>query len=75
MSKLIRVKKRHRYVSLDRRLVEDERFPWAARGLLFHLLGKPDGRAVQVEDLCRRGDLGAVGRTPTIWLLAAGTRP
>jgi hypothetical protein len=58
MSKLIRVKKRHRYVSLDRRLVEDESLPWAARGLLFYLLGKSDGRAIQVEDLCRRGDLG-----------------
>ena len=58
MSKLIRIKKRHRYVNLDQRLVEDERLSWAARGLLFYLLGKSDGRAIQVEDLRRRGDLG-----------------
>lgn len=58
MSTVIRVKKRHRYVSLDQRLVEDERLPWAARGVLVYLLAKPDDWTIRVEDLRRRGDLG-----------------
>jgi hypothetical protein len=36
---------------LDKRISEDKRLSWAARGMLIYLLGKPDNWAVSVADL------------------------
>ena len=36
---------------LDKRISEDDRLSWAARGLLIYLLGKPDNWRVSVEHL------------------------
>ena len=59
MPGIIRVEhRRHPYVVIDRRPLEDERLSWAARGLLGYLLAKPDDWQLRVPDLCRRGDLG-----------------
>lgn len=62
MPGIIRVQhRRHPYVVIDRRPLEDERLSWAARGLLGYLLAKPDDGQLRVSDLCRRGDLGRDG--------------
>ncbi len=59
MNTIIRVSHRDApYTVIDRRLLEDERLSWAARGILSYLLAKPDDWKVNVADLCRRGDLG-----------------
>ena len=56
-----RVSGRKRWVTIDQRAIEDERLPWAARGLLVYLLSKPDDWQVRVKDLQKRGDLGRDG--------------
>lgn len=62
MPGIVRVEhRRHPYVVIDRRPLEDERLSWAARGLLGYLLAKPDDWQLRVSDLCRRGDLGRDG--------------
>jgi len=50
------------WYALDKRISEDERLSWAARGLLVFLLGKPDHWAVSIEHL-RRQTVGARIRT------------
>ncbi len=54
---IIRARRRRRFVILDQQAVDDERLSWAARGLLHHLLARPDDWKVLVKDLQRRGDL------------------
>jgi len=54
---IIRARRRHRYVIVDQRAVEDSRLSWAARGLLAYLLSRPNDWKVLVNDLKRRGDL------------------
>ena len=39
---IIRAQRRHRFVIVDQRAVEDSRLSWAARGLLAYLLSRPD---------------------------------
>ena len=46
------------FAVIDRRLLEDSRLSWAARGVLGYLFAKPDDWTLNVEDLRRRGDLG-----------------
>jgi hypothetical protein len=58
---IIRAPRRHRFVIIDQRAVEDKRLSWAARGLLGYLLSRPDDWKVLVNDLRRRGDLGRDG--------------
>ena len=56
---IIRVKhRRSPFAVIDRRLLEDSRLSWAARGVLGYLFAKPDDWSLNVEDLRRRGDLG-----------------
>ena len=50
------------WYALDKRISEDKRLGWAARGLLIYLLGKPDNWQVSIEDL-RRQTIGARTRT------------
>lgn len=50
------------WYALDRRISEDERLSWAARGLLVYLLGKPDHWRVNVAHL-RKQTEGARLRT------------
>lgn len=40
-----------KFYILDKRISEDKRLSWAARGLLVYLLGKPDKREVSVASL------------------------
>lgn len=42
------------WYALDKRISEDDRLSWAARGLLVFLLGKPDNWRVSVEHLRRQ---------------------
>ena len=57
---IIRVKHRRApFVVIDRRVLEDERLTWAARGMLGYLLAKPDDWKLRITDLQRRGNLGA----------------
>ena len=57
MPTIIRVKhKRAPFVVIDRRVLEDERLTWAARGVLGYLLAKPDDWQLRITDLQRRGD-------------------
>lgn len=54
MPTIIRVKHRHGpYVVIDRRVLEDKRLTWAARGILGYLLAKPNDWELRVEDLRR----------------------
>lgn len=48
----------HPYVVSSRALPEDARLSWAARGLLWYLLAKPDNWQVMFGDLLRAGDAG-----------------
>jgi len=50
------------YYTLEKRISEDVRLGWAARGLLIYLLGKPDNWEVSIENL-RRQTTGARVRT------------
>lgn len=62
MSKtIVRARRRHRFVILDQRAVEDTRLSWAARGLLAYLLSRPDDWKIYIGDLRKRGDLGRDG--------------
>ncbi len=58
---VIRAPRRHRFVVIDQRAVEDNRLSWAARGLLCYLLSRPDDWKVLVNDLRKRGNLGRDG--------------
>lgn len=58
---IIRARRRHRFLIIDQRAIEDDRLSWAARGLLGYLLSKPDDWKVLVNDLRKRGDLGRDG--------------
>jgi hypothetical protein len=58
---IIRAPRRHRFVIMDQRAVEDDRLSWAARGLLCYLLSRPDDWKVLVNDLRKRGNLGRDG--------------
>ena len=58
---IIRAPRRHRFVVMDQRAVEDYRLSWAARGLLCYLLSRPDDWKVLVNDLRKRGNLGRDG--------------
>ncbi len=58
---IIRAPRRHRFIVMDQRTVEDDRLSWAARGLLCYLLSRPDDWKVLVNDLRKRGNLGRDG--------------
>ena len=58
---IVRAPRRHRFVIIDQRAIEDTRLSWAARGLLGYLLSRPDDWKVLVNDLRKRGDLGRDG--------------
>lgn len=60
-NRIIRAPRRHRFLIVDQRAVDDERLSWAARGMLVYLLARPDNWRVLVRDLQRRGDLGRDG--------------
>lgn len=44
------------YYTLDKRISEDARLSWAARGLLVFLLGKPDHWSISIEHLRKQTD-------------------
>lgn len=48
------------WYALDKRISEDERLSWAARGLLVFLLGKPDHWKVSVEHLRKQTERARV---------------
>lgn len=48
------------YYALDRKLAEDDRLSWAARGLLVFLLVKPDHWRVSIEHLRRQTEAARV---------------
>jgi hypothetical protein len=58
---IVRAPRRHRFVIIDQRAIEDTRLSWAARGLLGYLLSRPDDWRVLINDLRKRGDLGRDG--------------
>ena len=58
---IVRAPRRHRFVIIDQRAIEDTRLSWAARGLLGYLLSRPDDWKVLINDLRKRGDLGRDG--------------
>lgn len=58
---IVRAPRRHRFVVIDQRAIEDTRLSWAARGLLGYLLSRPDDWKVLINDLRKRGDLGRDG--------------
>jgi hypothetical protein len=55
--KIHRAPRRHQWLVIDKRTVEDARLTWAARGLLAYLLSRPDDWEVLVKDLINRGNL------------------
>lgn len=48
------------WYALDKRISEDERLSWAARGLLVYLLGKPDNWRVSVEHLRKQTEAARI---------------
>lgn len=50
------------FYTLDKRISEDQRLSWAARGLLIFLLGKPDHWEVSVKHLIAQTE-GAAGKS------------
>jgi hypothetical protein len=46
------------YVQINRRVLEDNRLSWAARGVMAYLLAKPDNWEVRPGDLQRNGGCG-----------------
>lgn len=56
---IIRIKKKeHPYVQVDKRVLEDSRLSWRAKGILVYLLTKPDGWTVRVADIWGKGQEG-----------------
>lgn len=56
---IIRVQRRDNpFVQIDKRPLEDSRLSWKAKGLLAHLLCKPDNWEVSVQDLIERSKDG-----------------
>jgi hypothetical protein len=56
---------------LDKRISEDRRLSWAARGLLIYVLGKPDNWRVSIPDLVKEvaGSEKPTGRDGTYTLI------
>jgi len=54
----LRVEKRSRFATVDRRTVNDKRLSWAARGLLVWLLDKPDDWITSTDRLTRESPQG-----------------
>lgn len=56
---IIRINKReHPYAQVDKRVLEDKRLSWRAKGILVYLLTKPDGWTVKVADIWGKGQEG-----------------
>lgn len=49
-----------RFYTLDKRISEDARLSWAARGLLIFLLGKPDNWNISIEHLKRQTEASRI---------------
>ena len=56
---VVHVKKRENpYVQIDKRVFEDPRLSWRAKGIMGYLLSKPDGWKVNVVDIWGKGKEG-----------------
>lgn len=56
---VIRISKReHPYAQIDKRILEDARLSWRAKGVLCYLLSKPDNWRVSVSDVWKSGKEG-----------------
>jgi len=56
---IVHVKKRENpYVQIDKRVFEDTRLSWRAKGIMGYLLSKPDGWKVNVSDIWGKGKEG-----------------
>jgi hypothetical protein len=55
---VIRVARRNRYTTIDRRTVNDDRLSFRARGVLQWLLDKPDDWKADAEDIAEHGTEG-----------------
>ena len=54
----VRKNKENPFVMLDKRLFEDTRLSWKAKGLLGYLLSRPDDWTIRVSDLIKRSTDG-----------------
>ena len=54
---IVRAPRRHRFVVIDQRAIEDTRLSWAAQNLLNYLLSRPDDWKMLINDLRKRNDL------------------
>lgn len=55
---------------LDKRISQDKRLSWAARGMLIYLLGKPDNWRVSVADLVNQtADSGKASRRDGVYAI------
>ena len=56
---IVKVKKyKDPYVQIDKRVIEDTRLSWKAKGMLVYLLSKPDNWQVRVKDLVKKAKDG-----------------
>jgi len=56
---IVKVKKYNDpYVQIDKRVIEDARLSWKAKGMLVYLLSKPDDWQVRVKDLVKKAKDG-----------------
>lgn len=63
-------RKTENFYILDKRISEDRRLTWAARGLLIYLLGKPDNWCVSVQALVNETHDARINtRRDAIWAL------
>jgi hypothetical protein len=60
---IVRAPRRHRFVIIDQRAVEETRLSWAARGLLGYLLSRPQAYGLSMQGWMHRArDLGVVSQ-------------
>ena len=55
---IVRTPKTKNYATIDNRVLEDSRLSWKARGIIAHLLSKPDGWEVMTQQLINAGPDG-----------------
>jgi len=56
---IIRISKReHPYAQIDKRILEDARLSWRAKGVICYLLSKPDNWQISIKDIWNKGKEG-----------------
>ena len=55
---VFRIKKESSFVTVDKKLINDKKLSWKAKGLLVYLLSKPDGWVLFIADVVNHSSNG-----------------